>query len=246
MKALSPLLCFRRVYPACALVLLSIPLIVQAEPVDATAYVSVHGEAEVAVVPDLAEVVLSVVTQADSAVKAVTENSGVMRSLQAQIKTDFELAETDLQTSQFNVAPRYSFENQRQRLLGYEVQHSLTIRLTSLDRLGQLLDAVVQAGANQIQGVSYATSRSAELADEARRAAFADAKRRATIYAELAERELGCVLAVSENTTQAMPVMARSLAVADVAASVPIASGQVRVQAGVDVRFALGADAAGC
>jgi uncharacterized protein len=208
--------------------------------------ISVVGEAEIAVKPDRAEVSIGVITQADTAVKAVTENSAAIRSLQSRLAQDFALTEADVQTTQFAVSPRYNFENQKQILLGYEVQHILSIKLSELERLGQLLDVVVQLGANQIQGVSYGSSQAATLSDQARTAAVAEARRKAELYALAAEREVGCMLQLSETTASPVPAFAMRMAVADAASAVPVAPGQIKVSASVQVSFALGADAAAC
>jgi uncharacterized protein len=209
---------------------------------------SVSGEARLSTVPDLAEVDLAVVTQADSAAEALAANNTAMKALQAQLREGFSLAEKDIQTSQLSVAPRYersSTSSGGVKPSGYEVQHALHLTVRDFDRLGELLDVAVRNGANQVRGIGFGTSRRDEMLTAARRGAVADARAKAALYAEAAGRALGCVVSLSEGFSGPevrMPRMAMAMDAAG--SSVPVAAGEVEVAASVQVGFAFAGE--GC
>ena len=98
------------------------------------------------------------------------------------------IAEKDIQTSNLNLNAQYAYEpNQRPRLTGYQASNTVTVTVRDLIKLGQAVDATVEAGANQVNGISFG------LADptEAENAARLDAVKALTAKAELYARATG-------------------------------------------------------
>jgi uncharacterized protein YggE len=204
------------------------------------AILSVTGEGLVAAAPDMASVTVGVTSQASDAASALKANSRSMTALMGILDT-FNIEASDRRTSGFNISPRYERRGDDSRapeITSYEVSNQVTIRYRDIDRLGDLLDAVVRAGGNRIHGLSFGNSDDAGLRDEARQLAVADARRRATLYAEAAGGELGRVLSITEaGAPQPRPEM-RTLAMAD-AYAVPLAAGENEIRAVVNVVFEL-------
>jgi len=143
------------------------------------------------------------------------------------------VAEKDIQTTNFFVSPQYSNgdNNAPRRLTGYQVNNDLTVRLADVARLGPALDALVAAGANQINGVSFSIQNNKPLLEKARTDAVADARARAETYAKAAGVSLGPILSISEGGTDSAPrPMYR---VAAMAADTRIAPGEQSVTADV-------------
>lgn len=209
------------------------------EPVPAT--VSVTGEGLVTAVPDMVTVTVGVVSQAQDAAAALAANSAAMEALN-DVLDDFDVAERDRRTSNFSISPRYerrSNDGRAPQISSYEVNNQVTIRYRDIDRLGKLLDAIVASGGNRINGLVLGIDDDAGLLDEARRIAIADARRRATLYAEAAGRKAGKVLSIAEaGAPQPRPMLRGAVAMAE-AVSVPISPGEHEFRAVVSVVFEL-------
>jgi uncharacterized protein YggE len=109
------------------------------------------------------------------------------------------------------------------------------VRLRDVAKLGDLLTSLIEAGANRLNGVTFEIAEPAPLLDDARRAAVADARKRAELYATAAGVKVGRVLSIGENSALApVPMMRMAKAGAD---AVPVAAGEQTITAGVSVVF---------
>ena len=190
-----------------------------------------------------AESAESALGDANEATAAVT---GAMRELGIESR--------DLQTGGFSITPQYRYENRPDgtsvppQIIGYEVRNTLTVRVRDLDRLGELLDRAVTLGVNQGGDISFQVEDSSELENEARREAVERARQSAETLAEAAGRELGAVVAISDEAAGSFPprpmAMEARLMAAPADSSVPIEIGENTVTARVRVVFALGDETA--
>ena len=161
--------------------------------------ISVTGRGSVSVVPDTATTTLGVAVRDLDLAKAKSGVDGVLQKLLALAK-QLQVAEADLRTSSINIDPEYDFqEHSVRQFVGYSVSRSVTITLRDLQKLEQLLDGAIQAGANRDFDVSLSSSREAELKQEAVAKAIADAKRQAEFAAEKLGLRLGAVRNASLN-----------------------------------------------
>jgi uncharacterized protein len=148
------------------------------------------------------------------------------------------IARADLQTSSLSIGPKM---NQAQVIIGYIVSQGLTVKIRNLRRAGELLSAAIAAGgdAARLNGVSLAIDNDAALLATARRNAFADARRKAELYARAAGRRLGRVLRVSETTPGCGGCVGQNSPFA-MGAGLPIEPGRQRLAVTVTVEWALG------
>jgi hypothetical protein len=102
--------------------------------------------------------------------------------------------------------------------------------------VGDLLDAAVEAGANQVEGIRFEVTQQTDLLTQAREAAWEDAERKAQQLADLAGGELGDVISINESTTVPRPVR---LEVEEARAAVPIQPGQEEIRVDLQVTWAL-------
>lgn len=206
---------------------------------DAPRGLTIAGTGEVSATPDLAVVHVGVVSPAATARAALDANNKAMEAILAAVK-DQGVPARDVQTSQFNVQPRYRHdpENQRPpRLDGYEVSNQVAVTVRDLDRLGAVLDAAVSVGSNQIHSIAFAIDDPEPQRDEARRLAVEDAVRKARVYAEAAGIRLGPIRSILEpsRATPPRPVYQRMEMAAD--AAVPIAEGEQAIEVEVIVTW---------
>ncbi len=213
-----------------------------AAPAELLPSITVTGMGEVLVKPDMARVNIGVVTQFETASEGVRRNNEAVEELLGALDGQ-GIAETDIQTSNFSVAPQYNYDRSGQapRLIGYRVTNQVRVVVRSIADLGALLDKVVTAGANQINNVTFAINEAQSFEDTARRKAMADAHRKAELYAQEAGVRLGAVLRVEEAAdTVAMPQI--GFAAVQEARTVPIAPGQQALRQQVTVTFPIESD----
>lgn len=202
--------------------------------------ISLTGHGEVRSVPDTAIVTTGVLSQGATAAEALAANTTSMTALFAALK-EAGIDDKDIQTSNFMVQPRYNFyqDGKAPELVGYDVSNNVTVRLRKIGDLGGLLDKVVKAGSNQINGISFEVSQPEAAMDEARKLATVDATRKAKLYAEAMGVGLGNVMTISESSGYQPPMpMARSkVMMADAAAPVPVAAGEQAIAVDVNITW---------
>jgi uncharacterized protein YggE len=201
------------------------------------ARIVVTGEGSVSVKPNYAQIRSGVTTRAKTVKEGVDANSKLMVAIVGALK-GAGVAEKDIQTSRFSIQPVYAPQEPRTepKLLGYNVSNQVEVTIRAIDRVGDVLDKVVGAGATDVGNVSFLVSDASKSLDEARDAAIADARRKAEVYAKAAGVQLGRVEWITEEAGGAPPVpmMARAQA-----APVPIVTGEdtllVHVIVGFDI-----------
>ena len=202
--------------------------------------ISLSGHGEVRRVPDTAYVTTGVLSQAATAAEALAANTKAMNTLFAAL-AEAGIENKDVQTSNFMVQPRYNFQDGKApELIGYDVSNNVTVRVRKIADLGAILDKVVQAGSNQINGIGFEVSEPDSALDEARKLATADATRKAKLYAEAMGVTLGPVTSISEGGSYQPPVpMARGkVLMADAAAApVPVAAGEQALAIDVSITW---------
>ena len=215
---------------------------ISAPPAEPLPSITVTGTGEVLVKPDLARVNIGVVTQFESASAGVRRNNEAVEKLLGVLGA-YGIAESDIQTSNFGVAPQYEYDRSGQapRLIGYRVTNQVRVAVRRIADLGTLLDEVVTAGANQINNVTFAVNEAKSFEDTARRRAMADAHRKAALYAQEAGVRLGSVHRV-EEATDTVAIRQFDFDAAQEARAVPIAPGQQTLRQHVRVTFAIETD----
>jgi uncharacterized protein YggE len=111
------------------------------------------------------------------------------------------IEEKDLQTTGVSVNPKYvHIKDKEPRLVGYVATYDLNVTVRKLVEVGNVLDEAVKAGANREVGIRFASSDPEKMIDQARKAAVAEARKKAKMYAEGAGAGLGLVKSISEGS----------------------------------------------
>ncbi|MEJ0027250.1 MAG: SIMPL domain-containing protein [Rhizomicrobium sp.] len=209
---------------------------------DISRTITVSGQGEARGVPDQAELSAGVATVAVTADAALAANARKMTGVFDALK-HLGVPERAIQTSNFSVQPQYAQNAGAapERITGYQVSNQVDVTLDDTKKLGPALDALVGAGANQINSVGYDIRDPGTLQTTAREAAIADALKRAQTYAKAAGATVGAVLSIQENGTESPRPMFRVRALAGLAAAAPTptAAGELSVTANVTVVFEL-------
>lgn len=161
--------------------------------------ITVVGEGKVTLKPDIARVTIGVETVTGGVKEASDTNrtavEAVLDALLAQ-----GIAEEDLQTSGFSIyAERFGPDGPLpEGDVQYRVSNNVMVTIRDLENVGTILDAAIEAGANNIYGVEFAVDDPGVSESEARAAAIADAQAKAAELADLTGLSLGQVVSVSE------------------------------------------------
>jgi uncharacterized protein YggE len=203
--------------------------------------VTVVGTGEAHGKPDFAQIQVGVVTEAHTAAEALKKNNEAMSQLIVMIRKR-GIEDRDLQTVQFNVSPRYNYDKTQQeppKISGYQVTNEVHVRVRNLTTLGAFLDETISLGANQVRGISFGVAEPAQLMDEARKKAIADAQRRARVFAEAAGVKLGKPLRIDEQAGGRPGPYPVARMEAAAASAVPIAPGEQTFSITVTVSYAI-------
>lgn len=212
--------------------------------------INVSGIGVVNAQPNMAIVSLGVETQAEEASAALAQNNEQMQALIDTLR-EAGIAEEEIQTQTVRLQPQYAQApdpNQPQasdrpttpEIIGYVATNTVEVRVRDLSMVGELLDAAVQAGGNQIQGIRFDLSDPTAALDQAREVAWQDACHKAEQLATLADAALGPVLTISEFSQTPIP-LAQDVATARGAAeaAVPVQPGAQQIQVNVQVTWQL-------
>lgn len=192
--------------------------------------ITVTGTGSLRAVPDRAEFSFGVQTDGRTATQALNSNAAEMRKLIAALRAA-GVASADIQTQHVSLSPRTSDDGE---IVGYTATNTVSARIRDLDRAGAVIDAAVEAGANQVYGPALTRSDATELYREALRAAYADARAKAQTLAGAAGASLGRAFVIVEAGSSPIPVADERSG----APATPIEPGTQEVTATVTITFA--------
>ncbi|MCF6315632.1 MAG: SIMPL domain-containing protein [Marinosulfonomonas sp.] len=205
---------------------------------DVVRRITVVGQGAVETTPDMATVSMGVITEAKTGAEAMAQNSAALEGVLKQLGAA-GIEAKDVQTSNLSLSPRWDSSGQGQ-IAGFIASNTVTVRVRDLDRLGGVLDAVVQNGANTFHGLHFGLQEPQPAQDAARQDAVADARRKAQLYATAAGVTLGDVLTISEAASRGVsPVMMIMEADMMQSRAVPVAQGEVTVGATITIVYAI-------
>ncbi len=204
--------------------------------------VTVNGHGKISAVPDQAQLRIEVMEEGpkvdavNQKVRQAMEN--ILKTLKAQ-----GVPEKDIQTQAYHVAPKMEWRNGRSSRVGFTVSNQVLATVKDLKKVGAVLAAVLDAGANNVSGPDFGFQDSKELERKALALAVEDAKAKAALLAQTAGASLGAVMTLQEISVQRpgpRPVFAaRMRAMEKASADVPVAVGEEAIEAMVSAAFSL-------
>ncbi len=203
--------------------------------------ISVSGTGIIKARPDVADMSIGVAVTRDRAgdasIEAANQMAAVIDALLAA-----GIAQDDIQTTQLSLDPVYDYDRSPAKLTGYQATNIVSATIRDLAKVGAIVDAAVDAGANSVGGISFRVDDSAALTVQARDAAMANAKATADQLAAAAGVEITGVISIAEVVSQPpMPMyFAEDSAVAGRGATTPVLPGNVDVSVQVSVVYSIG------
>ncbi|MFT3976943.1 MAG: SIMPL domain-containing protein [Sphingomonas bacterium] len=192
--------------------------------------------------PDIATIRAGVVTQAPTAAAALSDNAARMARVIQSLKAA-GIAERDIATSDVGLSPQYRHQqNEAPVITGYQANNTVSVKFRDIAKSGAALDALVKAGANQIDGPSMSIDKPEEALDEARAEAVRIARARAELYARSAGLRVVRILSIDENGDSGgspRPIMFARMAAPAPVADTQVMPGEIDLSVSVAVRFLL-------
>jgi len=213
-----------------------------AQPTSDGTLLSVSARGEASRAPDVATASAGVVTRAADANAAMRENATQMTRVMAAIRAA-GVAEQDIQTSGISIHPTYRHvDNEEPRISGYSASNTVNLKVRDIAALGEVLDALVSSGANNVNGPSFGIDQPDAVYDEARREALDQARARADMYAKALGLRVRRIVSISEGggSQQPRPMYAMRSMAMDAESSTPVAPGENTLEANLEVVFELG------
>jgi uncharacterized protein YggE len=175
----------------------------------------ISATGEVTRVPDVAIITAGVVTRSATASGAIQQAATRMSRVREALR-QAGVADRDIQTSNINLNPEYTYaNNQPPKLNGYTASNQVSVRFRDIANSGSILDALVTEGANQLNGPNLTIDKPEAALDEARAKAVAQGRARAELYARSLGMRIARVVSVSESggsfpVPPPMPMYARA------------------------------------
>ncbi|MCE8442339.1 SIMPL domain-containing protein [Rhodovulum sulfidophilum] len=220
---------------------LAVSVLVAPVAADAAPELRVTGTGSATATPDMATLRLGVGHEADTAAEAMALVSDDLGRVMAELQAA-GIEARDIQTSGLNLSPVWGdrSEGKRPRITGYSAANGVTVRVRELDGLGPLLDTVIGTGANTLDGLSFGLQEPGPVMDEARRAAVAEARRKAELFASASGQSLGSLVSLVEQGANQPRPMQMKMSFESMADSMPMAEGELELDATVTMVFELG------
>lgn len=231
-----------RVASALAVLMLVVPPVAAQEPAASTIpSIVTSGEAVIKRAADQAFVDVSVETRAKAPRDAQRLNAEAMTSVQQKIAAT-GIPREAIRTTGYSVQQEFDFPNGRRVPREFVARNGVEIRVDAVEKTGEVLDALVGAGATTVSGVRFDLKDRTAVERDALRHAVEDARARADAMAAGAGRTVDRVLRIDDSRQPRIigpqPMMMRAVA-ADVAAQTPIEAGLIEVHATVTLTVAI-------
>ena len=167
--------------------------------------VMVAGDSIVQAQPDTAVLTISVVNQAKRAIDAQQENAtrtdAVVRALKASAG-----AGAEVKTSGYSLQPQRVYkEGQPPTITGFEARNSVTVTMGELNKVGPVIDAAAQAGANDVTGIAFTLRQDRQARERALSEATSEAMTKARVIAQTLGGRVVRIVEVQEEGFQQRP-----------------------------------------
>jgi uncharacterized protein YggE len=204
--------------------------------------INVVGEGELSVAPDVAYISIALVTKANTAKEAQSNNAAGFSNVQKVLFDTYKLDKKDVLTSGFQVQPVYTYANKEEpKITSYSATQTIRISYRDLAKIGMLLDDLSSAGVNQMNGIQFDTEKRQEYEIQAIDLAMNNAALKAKAIAKNSGKELKGVINVTQGGTNAAPItynremmkMADSMS----SSATSISPGELKITTNISVQY---------
>jgi len=197
---------------------------------------TVTGIGSLSVAPDTAQIQLEVITENKLLNHAQQENAYLMNQvIESLLKLG--IARENIQTVSYNILPQYDYIEGEQIFRGYEVTNAITVKITDIDQVGNVIDVAVQNGANRVSNIQFTVEDEQLHYQKVLSLALKNALVKAQTIAVTMQLHLDPhpIKIVEDLRTE--PIVYRSFTAKEMAVATPIEQGQITINATVKVEF---------
>jgi len=206
--------------------------------------ISVSGSGIIEAEPNQAKICLGVETQSENVTEALEGNSLKMEAV-IEAMQELEIPKDDIETTYFNIYPVRDYEKREEEIIGYRVNNEITVELSNLSRIGEVIEKAINTGANKVRRIEFGLTedKEKELRKEAIKEACENTESKAEAIASGLGLEIVKVFAAKESGVSveayrggfeyAIPVPTP----APKALAPPIKPGDVKVSATVSIVY---------
>jgi hypothetical protein len=173
--------------------------------------ISFSAEGKVLAKPDIAKIVIGVITQGEKAEIVQEENNKKMEKAIAFVKEQ-GVSEDDIQTTSYNLVPQYDYNWCRTssvkpypscppKIIGYQLSQRATIKIRDFEKINTIIGGLAEKEVNQISNVSFEIDDVEAYKNEARIQALNKIEERAKILSAKTDIRLGKIINISEGQT---------------------------------------------
>ncbi|MBM3175232.1 MAG: DUF541 domain-containing protein [Chloroflexi bacterium] len=206
--------------------------------------ISVSGEGRVKAAPDVAILSLGIEAQETTVAAAQREAAIAMDKVMKALRAD-GVADKDIQTTQFSIYPvrRWVEKEEREIIVGYRVTNMVTAKIRQIDKAGDIIDDVAEAGGDltRIQDIGFTIDDPLPYYRQAREKAVQDAAAKAKQLADLSGVKLGRPLYISEGGGYVPPIVRKNvytmMEAGTAPAPTPISPGELEFQLNVSIVY---------
>lgn len=205
--------------------------------------ITLTGIGKVTAKPDVGIISLGIISESATVAQAQKDNANKMNSIISALKKEFKIDEKDIQTSNYSINPKYDWSTRVQRIVGYSINQTITIKIRDFDKIGEIIAKATELGSNSVNGPSFTIDDPEVFKAQAREKAITQAKEKADVLAKQVGIRLGRIVNFSEggNDYYPMPLgdASFSLAKAETAPAVApdIQAGSQEVSVSVSISY---------
>lgn len=203
--------------------------------------ITVAGHGKISVTPDEARIQIGVQATAATAREASATANEAMNAVLQTLK-DGGVTERAIHTGYFTIQPEYDRQGTQQRI-GHSASNTVNVTITALDTLGTILDAVIDAGGDNIliNNIAFAASEPVltQAQAQAQHTALTDARQQAEMIAQTMDVTLGVILMINAGDVPSMQPMPRFALARMANAPTPVQAGEMDITASVQVIYAI-------
>jgi uncharacterized protein YggE len=198
------------------------------------------GEGIVRIAPDQAFVSIAVESRAKTPREAQRLNAEAATAVQQKLKAAGFSGDA-IRTLQLQLSPQYDWNNGKQTLREYVAQNTVEVRVEPVERVGEIADLTVGAGATSVSNVRFELKDRRAAEQKALQEAVTQARSRADAIAQAANRGVDRILRIEDHVQSEPPVQRPYMAMARVAAAPapppesPVAPGLLEIRANVSL-----------
>ena len=161
---------------------------------------AVVGEGKIEVTPDTAYVDAGITVDNRQTVLEVQATISTINNKIIEAMKNIGVEKTDIKTSSYSVNPNYVYDNNQNKITGYNGNATIQIRVRNTEMASKVIEEATKAGANQIQGERFTVDNPEKYREEARNKAIQNAKDQAEKMAKSLGIKLGKIVNIIEST----------------------------------------------